>query len=66
MVLINRTCRVKPVGFFRWPHDNPHVMLSGHDILAPSLPKIGKLAHHMNEIGGPTIIAEKGRFGYNI
>ena len=34
--------------------------------LAPSLPETGALAHHMNEIGWLTIIAEKGRFGYNI
>ena len=46
-----------PVGFF-----------VGHtiNILVPSLQKIGDLSHHMNEIGWLTIIAEKGRFGYNI
>ena len=40
----------------------------GHtiNILVPSLLKIGELPHHMNEIGWLAIIAEKGRFGYNI
>ena len=69
-----------PVGYFRWSHDNFPCHVSGYDILAPSrhhhmnetgelapsLPETGALAHHMNEIGWLTIIAEKGRFGYII
>ena len=48
-----------PVGFFRWSHDNSlawlHLSRESESLL-----------RHMNEIGRLTIIAEKGRFRYNI
>ena len=48
-----------PVGFFRWSHDNSLAWLHLSR-------KSESLLRHMNETGKLAIIAEKGRFGYNI